>query len=96
MPFSESNGTVWLVLSLGSPFQQAMTLEIYQKIVNVLVSQSLFINNFAFTENHIEEFNDFFKKHKRNFLINKNSSMPRYILKQVDGKLEKFSDEWSN
>ena len=45
-----------------------------------------------YSDEEIEQIAEFFKKHHRNFFINKNVKKPRYILKEVKGVLQTFEN----
>ena len=70
-------------------------MEIYKKIADAATlhceqHKELILSRYSEVE--VENIEQFFTKHVRNFYINKNSGKPRYILKEINGVLQTFDN----
>lgn len=70
-------------------------MEIYKRIADAAVlhckkHKELVISKYS--EEELENIEEFFRKHIQNFLINKNTKKPRYILKELNGILQTFEN----
>ena len=75
-----------------SEFQKEMTLTLYIKIAKILTMINNYPDTLEIEENTEADLMEFYKKYKRNFYNKNNTNCPKFELRTINGKFERFHD----